>query len=136
MSRLHCCSHLKKLFDEKEKRKVVDKAYKTLKAHSEEFDAIAVSGMSMALIGPILAWRLNKKVCLVRKPSENSHSSFVFEGYENQRVAFVDDLIATGNTFRYVETELAKRNCKIVGIYLYWDDDTGRKLCGITRWFG
>jgi adenine/guanine phosphoribosyltransferase-like PRPP-binding protein len=129
---LVCCPHLRPILNPEEKKKVFNRAYKILKERSDEFDAIAVSGMSMALIAPVLAWRLKKEIILVRKPGEDTHSCCKFEGRTNQRVVMVDDLVSSGETLRWVKDAVEKYDCKLVGMYLYSDQDP--EMYGVLNW--
>ncbi len=73
-----------------------------LQPMSDEFDAIAVRGMSGSLVGPQIAMNLDKQLIIVRK--ETSHSCSKVEGYfsNNTRYIIVDDFIGTGATVRSI----------------------------------
>jgi adenine/guanine phosphoribosyltransferase-like PRPP-binding protein len=118
---MKACSHLEKLFDIKSRTIIVKELIALLKPHLDEFDAIAVSGYSMALVVPILAYKLKKEIILVRKDSEERHSSHNVEGKSDQRVVFVDDLISSRSTYNHVEKGLRTIDCTIVGIVMYED---------------
>lgn len=64
------------------------------------YDTIAARGMSGAAVAPILAYALNKKLALVRKPEAHSHDSRSFVGDIGDRWIFVDDFISSGETIR------------------------------------
>lgn len=113
------CSHEKQLFDVKERDVLVNTAVEILKTWSDEFDAIAISGYSSAMIVPIIANALKKNIVLVRKASESRYSSYETEGIHGQRVLFFDDLVATGSTARRITDGLKTIYCKMVGYYLY-----------------
>jgi hypothetical protein len=87
-----------------------------------EFDAFAVSGNSGTLMGGAMSAAMKKKMILVRKPSDNSHSSYTVEGDESiLRFVFLDDQIATGATRTRVVTTVKAWLPKVefVGTYLY-----------------
>lgn len=67
-----------------------------------EFGTIAVRGVSGLLIGPILAERLSKQICVVRKPGEDRHSGYEVEGKPEGAYIIVDDLIDSGSTVRAI----------------------------------
>jgi len=118
---MKACSHLEKLFDIKSRTIIVKELIALLKPHLDEFDAIAVSGYSMALVVPILAYKLKKEIILVRKDGEQRHSSLDVEGKSDQRVVFVDDLISSRSTYEHVEKGLKTIDCTIVGMVMYED---------------
>ena len=101
--KLIACSHEAQLFSAEQYKRVIDYCILYLKPHIDEFDAIAVSGYSMALVAPTIALILGKNLVLVRKSAEPRHSDYTFEGWTDQRVVFVDDLVASGTTFLYVK---------------------------------
>lgn len=113
------CSHEEQLFQKEKRDKIVRDLVKQLTPHIDKFDAIAVSGYSMALIGPIIADRLNKNIVLVRKDSEDRRSGHIVEGIHNQRCIFIDDLIDYGKTFDRVWTNVQSIGCTVVGYILY-----------------
>ena len=77
-----------------------------------DFDAIAFSGMSGALIAPVLALALNKTLIMVRKFRDNSHSvsqrhgALVEGDFGAQRYVIVDDLTSSGRTARYIRDQI------------------------------
>jgi adenine/guanine phosphoribosyltransferase-like PRPP-binding protein len=90
-----------------------------------DYDAIVVRGNSGTIFGGALSISTGKPVILVRKPNDNSHSGLTVEGYKNEldRYIFVDDIIASGGTFRASIQAVVKEKhlAKCVGIYLYQD---------------
>lgn len=83
-----------------------------------QFDTIAVTGMSGALIGGEVASRLGKDLTLVRKPDDDSHASDKVEGpVEAKTYIFVDDQIDSGETVTRVLNTLSNRRC--LGVFLY-----------------
>lgn len=111
-------------------REVLDYLVRCTAKHLHEFDAIAVSGYSSAMIAPALAMAINKNIVLVRKPSEHRNSGYGVEGVHNQRVLFVDDLVASGSTFERVQQGLLDIGCEVVGYVLYQDQEESMLLHG------
>lgn len=98
----------------------VKQAIKVLK--KLEFDTIAFRGISGALIAPIVAYEMNKEIGLIRKPKENSHSNYEYEGFtEAKRFIALDDFVCTGETM--AETirvfRLHNPEAKFIGAYFY-----------------
>jgi orotate phosphoribosyltransferase-like protein len=134
------CSHEKELFSSSRRKKVIKKLIKYLEPHKEEFDAVVVSGYSMALIAPSIADALGKNIILVRKLSETNHSEYLVEGVRNQGCVFIDDLIASGGTFRFVYNQVKRLNSNIIGYILYdnWCNADWEVACidPTIKWFG
>lgn len=121
MKPVKACGWLKNVLNIKQRNKIVNFLYKNLKPHVETFDAIAISGYSMALIAPIIAHRLKKEMIIVRKEREPCHSDLIFEGKENQKCIIIDDLVASGGTLSHINKNLKLHGCEIVGVALYHD---------------
>lgn len=101
-----------------------------------DFDTIIGTGFSGGVVVPALALAMGKRYALVRKESDNSHHGpGRIMGTIGERWLFLDDLVASGSTRRYVlrrvNEALESRGHKAVrvGQYLYmshWNDDRGR----------
>lgn len=63
-----------------------------------EYGSMVGTGLSGALVIPILARALNKPFAIIRKPNESSHATTMFEGTIKDSYIFVDDFIATSAT--------------------------------------
>ncbi len=64
-----------------------------------DFDTVAFRGMSGAFLGPIIAADMHKKMILVRKPEDSTHSPLKTEGNSSaKRYVIVDDFISSGRT--------------------------------------
>jgi len=116
------CSHLYKVLDPETRGKVIAKCIKVLKPHLNKFDAIAVCGYSMALIGPSVADAIGKPIIIVRKSNRNTASQFPVEGVVCNRYIIIDDLICSGTTINRVIKKIKEEHntkAKLVGIYLY-----------------
>jgi len=94
----------------KQVRKFVRAAVPLLKKY--DFQAIAFRGMSGALIAPLLAYKCNKTLVMVRKPKlhfDEHHSPLQIEGDNAmQRYIIVDDLTASGATVRAIVRGVAE----------------------------
>jgi hypothetical protein len=90
-----------------------------------EFDTFVGTGLSGALMIPALSKAFCVDFLMVRKKNDGSHSEYPCEGYLGERWIFVDDLIATGDTFtrvaQVVRAAAAWENhqTELVGAYLY-----------------
>jgi adenine/guanine phosphoribosyltransferase-like PRPP-binding protein len=72
---------------------------KKFKEKYPEYDTIAFSGYSGALIAPYLALSLGKDLVLVRKDSDKCVSSYKVEGNRAiKKYIIVDDLVSSGRT--------------------------------------
>lgn len=100
---LHC-QYLSRTFDFPTLRKDARKALRGI-----EFDTIVGRGLSGALVIPRLADAFGCKWLMVRKPAEQSHSSWAVEGHLGRRWLFVDDLIDSGETYRIVKDSIAEQ---------------------------
>lgn len=117
------CPWIKPVVNRNERREIVAEILGVLKPLAATFTALAVSGYSSSLISGIIAYELNKDLIVIRKSSESRHSNYEVEGPHNARAIFIDDVICSGHTWKYVRTGLSKLNCELVGIYLYRDYD-------------
>lgn len=90
-----------------------------------KFDTMVGTGLSGALVVPIIARAMGKHWMLIRKPNDGSHSSYRAEGKLDRRWIFVDDLIDSGDTLRRVLDQvsaLCKKHAHattFAGSYLY-----------------
>jgi adenine/guanine phosphoribosyltransferase-like PRPP-binding protein len=120
-----CIDYLEGVFDPKKLSGIVNRIVSTLRPL--QYDAIAMSGMSGALVGSIVANRLGKPMMLVRKPHEEkfSHSRQKIEsGVQHNRpicYVIIDDLISSGDTInriRYaIENENVNSTCIAIVLY-------------------
>lgn len=101
---------------------------KALKSHSEEYDFIAVTGLSGAVMGGIVSIALNKPLVLVRKETDvEHHGNSVQMPYPcGKGYIFLDDFIKDGITLERVKNELIMwgRNREMVGFCQYTTDNT------------
>ena len=90
-----------------------------LKILGIEFDGIAFTGMSGALVAPLVADKMKKKLLMVRKDGDGSHSSYAVEGHRDvKRYIVLDDLICTGASVRNVVKGILKmrHNYELTGL--------------------
>lgn len=99
-----------------------------LKNHDSDFDGIAFRGMSGALVAPLVAREMRKKLLMVRKAKDSSHSMHTVEGdFSTKQYVIIDDMISSGNTLRGIIEDVKKDFIKervatlpeCVGIVLY-----------------
>src|SRR5882672_9510743 len=65
-----------------------------------QFDTLIGTGFSGSILVPMLARELQLDYALVRKAGVTTHASNQVEGVIGDRWLFVDDCIASGDTFR------------------------------------
>lgn len=103
-----CSEYLKEALTPKSTKKLVKAAVTLLKQY--DFDAIAFRGISGALIAPLLAYKLNKSLLVIRKPKETgdaSHSAMRVEGDQRvQRYIIIDDFQCSGKTVEAIITDV------------------------------
>jgi adenine/guanine phosphoribosyltransferase-like PRPP-binding protein len=138
-------SYLDRILNNKEYMNNLNWLIRNIKKSKIDFDFIATSGLSGNAFGPFIAAKLNKKIGVIRKSKEKSHSNtagiYYMDGKNNidwheNKYIIIDDLIESGNTIRkminYISTNMHKTNC--VGIFLYgeqYDDYFINKLQNI-----
>ena len=93
-----------------------------------DFDTLAFTGLSGAIVAPIIANQMGKELLMVRKNGgqDGSYSSQWIEGHVGaKRVVIVDDLISSGKTMsqmmralRYTQHNNSK-DLKVVGLLLH-----------------
>jgi len=94
-----------------------------------DFDTIAVSGVSGLLLGPILAYKMSKKLIVVRKNGDSSHSNYLIEGTCGRKYVIIDDFMSTGATVSYIRQQIDKKidvsgwKPECVGFYNYDDSE-------------
>jgi adenine/guanine phosphoribosyltransferase-like PRPP-binding protein len=95
-----------------------------LRCESRRYDAIAVTGVSGLMIGSPVAIMLGKPLIIIRKDTENAHSSrhpgLDMDG-TRARYLFLDDFIALGETKCRVISAISQKypHATMVGQYLY-----------------
>lgn len=87
-----------------------------------EFDTIAFSGISGAIVAPMIALWMNKHLLLVRKKNDDTHSRLMVEGYYGvKKFIVVDDFVSSGTTLRRIleATHQASPVAEFVGVLSY-----------------
>lgn len=101
-------------------RVTVRKAIKALRG--KKFDAIAFRGLSGTLIGPLLAFKLNRTMLAVRRRRGEGHSGMKVEGDKGARTyIIVDDFIQSASTVKSIIEEVkdfTDDEARCVGVYL------------------
>lgn len=119
MAKLTACSHERALFHPATRKLIINDLLDFLTPKADEFEAIAISGYSSAMVSPTVADMLGKNLILIRKPSDDHHSGWQNEGIHGQRCIFIDDLIGEGNTVRRVKNGVEHIGGKLVAVTLY-----------------
>lgn len=118
--RIDAASHLKPLFNQKARKKIVRWAKSILKnsPYFKEVNAIAVRGVSGIVFGSLVADACNLQLIVARKPSDKRHSSRDTEGlFEDCKYVILDDLIDSGETFQEIqETLIDSANNRCISI--------------------
>ncbi len=115
--------YLSKLFDMDSFAGVIRAA--TSRLQDREFDAIAVTGNSGAIVGGALALALHKGLILVRKPDDHSHARRLVEGDDTyETYIFVDDMVCSGETRGRVRRAIGEAfpDMMYIGTYEYNSD--------------
>lgn len=99
-------------------RRTADEVVEALRGRA--FDYLAFTGMSGALIAPLVGTKLDKPLLMVRKEGF-SHSPYRVEGpTEKGTYVIVDDMIDTGKTIQRIEKEILFFNGSVCsGVVLY-----------------
>lgn len=88
-----------------------------------KFDTIVFRGMSGALIAPRVADRLDKRLLLIRKAGDDTHSGYTIEGGIPDKYLILDDVSFSGTTIRTIAETLEKsmvfRDARCVGLLMY-----------------
>lgn len=114
-------AHTCRVLNHKNRNKIVIKAVCDLRKIANTFDSIACCGVSGLLVVPQIAELLNKNIVIIRKPDEKRYSDFYMEGVAPFRYIVVDDLICSGDTFKWIRQAIYEDTPKAqcVGLYCY-----------------
>jgi adenine/guanine phosphoribosyltransferase-like PRPP-binding protein len=127
MSKDITCSHwFKVVFDNNKLRTMVRKlSPEVIKFQKElEFEAIAFSGISGALVAPIISYETGIPIIMVRKKDDykSSHDPYLVSGCLScEKYVILDDLVNTGKTVLRIKDIIWENSTvpKLVGIILY-----------------
>jgi hypoxanthine phosphoribosyltransferase len=107
---------------------IINTIINELKNQPVDFDTIAFTGMSGALIAPIIGFVLNKNILMIRKYGDKHHSNLTAEGYvHSKNIIIIDDQCSTGATLNYIYDSIGRTlrthyvDFKIKAIILYND---------------
>lgn len=97
-----------------------------------EFGSLVGTGLSGMVMTPLLAYIAKVPYAIVRKNKSSSHGCYTVEGTVADKWVFVDDFIASGDTFRRVLREIggaARRHhasVEFVAAFLYtnWESES------------
>lgn len=135
------------------RKAMVNLAIHDLTPKLDAFDAILVRGMSGVAGGSLIAYMLDKPLCILRKQSDTQTHGGRFEcpsGYYDKvdRLLFVDDFCSTGKTVESVIEDLKAHDAmpgmwyshkhRIVAAYFYqsgWDRPD-KQTCPLPVWSG
>jgi hypoxanthine phosphoribosyltransferase len=119
-------SHLRQVLTPEWCKREIMNAVDVLRDFREDFDTIAISGLSGLLYGAPLAYLLNKPLMVVRKKQDvTTHGAKRLEGnYGLRRYLVVDDTICTGDTLRYIVENIGNSipEARCVGLYTFDTD--------------
>lgn len=105
-------NYIREYFDKHERNKIIMSFRKVIKDNVfGDFDAIACRGTSGLLVGPMLAHKFDKHLIVIRKSTENSHSSRLIECDDTVRkYIIVDDFASSGATIEAIVNDI--NECK------------------------
>lgn len=107
-------------FNKRKRKAIVKKVIADLKG--VDFDAIAVQGVSGLIMGPIVAYLMNKNLVVVRKQGEKSHASQLVESpVSSGKYVILDDFVNSGTTARTIRDAIKKAHLdmELVGGYCW-----------------
>jgi hypothetical protein len=130
-------AYLGNVIDTSSRESTISEFEDLIKNSGVEFDAIAFTGVSGALVAPQLASGMNKKLIIIRK-KDGSHSSLPIEGDDSSnKYIIVDDQITTGATVKRIIGTLRRskyfKHMQCVGIFLYQTQWVG-PVGAATKW--
>lgn len=120
-------AHTCRVINHKNRNKIIIKAVCDLRKIKDTFDSIVCCGVSGLLVAPQVAEILNKNLIIVRKRTEigNCYSAFNIEGVSPYLYVVLDDLICSGDTFKWIRNNIYEENpkAKCVGLYCYLPEE-------------
>ena len=116
------CDYLRPLFVSPQQQKaIIDRLVECIHDSGEQFEAIAFRGFSGALVAPMIAVMLEKKLIAVRKTEESSHAYGSIEGHaDSSSYVIVDDFMDSGRT---VEAIIDALSGKKPTALFFWNTD-------------
>lgn len=139
-------TYLSELSDRESLDNALQIVYDAIHEHGLEnsFSSMVFTGMSGALFTPLLAYKLDKFVCGVRKRGEKSHSDFKLEGRISNEFVICDDITSSFKTIEYIYNTVKKEvkkeaecfstkwETELKGIILYGIGNDSEKLKELT----
>lgn len=118
--------YLDKAIQARQRPIIIERVVRRIRKSGIDFDAIAFTGLSGALIAPSVADLLKKPIIAVRK-EKTPHSSRRIEGFcGGKSYIILDDCRDTGNTILRIYKTLKKtyrfEQYNLAGIFLYSAD--------------
>jgi len=106
-------------FDHKARKAIIKRAVNCLKIAKKKykFKTIVFTGVSGALFATTLADKLGVGLTVIRKPDDDTHSTYEIEGLVGVPYIIVDDFVYTGDTVKKIISDMAPDVC--VGLYLW-----------------
>lgn len=89
-------SYLRTAYDEESLLDAFNRAFEN--ADFPKYDTMIGTGLSGALVVPVMAKYFDKNWAIVRKPSDSNHAEYNIEGSIGPSWIFVDDFISSGAT--------------------------------------
>lgn len=127
MANVRASYHFSKVLEGTSLKYTIDKSVEILSELN--FDTVAFIGLSGALVAPIVAYRMNKELLMIRKHGgqDRSNSGKWIEGNHGaKRVVIIDDLTSSGRTMsavmhamRHLQAEDSPE-IKVVGVLLHY----------------
>lgn len=108
-------SYLTRVFDER--APLIDQIVSNI--DKIDFDTLVGTGLSGALVVPEVALRMNKHWAIVRKENDSEHAEHLIEGTVGELWFFLDDLISSGKTLKFVKEKMGELDTEFVGYYMY-----------------
>lgn len=102
--------HMRYMLDTTTLKIAVDNAVSFLSSYPKEYDSLAFTGLSGAVLAPAIALAVGKQLIAVRKPDDtNNHAGQRVEGnVDTKAYIIIDDLQASGTTARRVKAGIKK----------------------------
>lgn len=121
-----------------ERKETVRKLCKCIKESDLEFDSIAFTGMSGALIAPLVCEKLGKNLIMVRKESDKNHSDMLIEAEKvGEKYIIIDDLVFSGETLCHIinvmKNSVLFGDMLPVAVFTYRVKDSDRICDSYTR---
>ena len=113
--RVDSCGYLGEFLHAGKLKAIVNSTIATIRKSGIQFDTIAFTGVSGALVAPAVCMEFNVVPTVIRKNGEGNHSGRNFEGLRGEfRYIVVDDGIAEGRTLDRIITTIRKDSPKAV----------------------